>query len=117
MVRTAGQSMQSVHVAVAQQVLQRTLATLNAKSTKPSPGKPEAVDLMMSNVQLVDSAALNWLLAVRMRLETLGIQLRIVNPSPVMKDVLLATRLDSRLIVETTNDVSDDNGQGAHNGS
>ena len=116
MVRSAGQSMQSVHVPVAQQVLQRTLATLERRIDEAVAGKPEAVDLMMSNVQLVDSAALNWLLAIRMRLETMGIQLRIVNPSPVMKDVLLATRLDTRLTVENTNDIGDD-GKGASSGS
>jgi len=114
MVPSAGQTMQSVRVALAQQVLQRNLATLERRIDEVIAAKPEAVDLVMSNVQLIDSASLNWMLAMRIRLETAGIQLRIVNPSPVMQDVLLATRLDSRLTVITA--VVEENGQETGNG-
>ena len=106
--------MQAISIAVAQQVLTRTLPLLERKVDEAVVAKPQAVDLLMSNVQIIDSAGLNWILAVQTRLETMGIKLRLVDPSPIIADVLLATRLDSRLTIEhTTGNAS---GSGGVNG-
>ena len=89
-------------ISVPQQLLQRTLPTLERRVDDAIAGKPPFVDLDMSPVQIIDSVSLNWLLALQARLELLGSRLRILDPSPVMADVLLATRLDTRLTIETT---------------
>ncbi|HEY4329915.1 MAG TPA: STAS domain-containing protein [Phycisphaerae bacterium] len=104
--------MQSVSIVAAQQIIQRTLPTLERKVDDAIVGKPEAIDLILSGVQIVDSAGLNWLIAVNGRLESLGIPLRLRDPSPVMADVLLATRLDSRFIVEVTDAANAGGGTG-----
>ena len=65
-------------------------------------GKPGVIDFVLSAVQIVDSAGLDWLMSIQARLETLGIRMRLVDPSPIMADVLLATRLDARFTVEIT---------------
>lgn len=100
MVRHAVPGMHAATIAAAQQFIQRTLPTLERRVDESIAEKPEAIDLLLSSVQIVDSAALNWLLSVAGRLETLGIRLRLVDPSPLVGDVLLATRLDSRFTVE-----------------
>jgi anti-anti-sigma factor len=92
--------MQSVPVIPPQQITQREIPALERRLDEVIVAKPEAVDLVMSNVQIVDSAGLNWLLSIQSRLETLGIRLRLVDPSPIMTDVLLATRLDAHFTVE-----------------
>jgi anti-anti-sigma factor len=102
MVRNPDGVMQAVPIAVAQQMLARTLPLLERKVDDAIAGKPATVDLVVSNVEIIDSAGLNWILAVQARLEGLGIKLRLVDPSLIMADVLLATRLDSRLVVEYT---------------
>ena len=102
MVRNSEDIIQAVSIAAAQQVLARTLPLLERKVDEAIAGKPPFVDLVVSNVQIIDSAGLNWILAVQARLEGMGIKLRLVDPSPIMDDVLLATRLDSRLLVERT---------------
>lgn len=114
MVRNAGRGMQSVPIMAAQQVVQRTLPTLERRVDEVLVSKPEVIDLMVSGVQIVDSIGLNWMLALQGRLETLGIRMRLVDPSPIMSDVLLATRLDARFIVERTG--GSDNGGGNHGG-
>ena len=86
----------------AQQVIQRTLPALERRLDEVLAGKPEVVDLGLSAVQVIDSSGLNWLLSIQSRLETLGIRMRLVDPSPIMADVLLATRLDARFTVEVT---------------
>jgi anti-anti-sigma factor len=102
MVRSSEDIMQAVSIAATQQVLARNLSQLERKLDEAIAGKPPFVDLVVSNVQIIDSAGLNWILAVQARLESMGIKLRLVDPSPIMADVLLATRLDSRLTVELT---------------
>ncbi len=102
MVRDTNAVMQAVAVAAGQQVLTRTLPQLERKVDEAVAAKPPFVDLNVSNVQIIDSAGLNWILSLESRLETLGIKLRLLDPSPIMTDVLLATRLDSRLVIERT---------------
>ncbi len=94
--------MQPVSITAAQQIIQRTLPALERKLDEVIAAKPGVIDVVLSAVQIVDSAGLNWLLSIQARLETLGIRMRLVDPSPVMADVLLATRLDARFIVEIT---------------
>jgi anti-anti-sigma factor len=101
-IRTVDRGMQSISIMAAQQVVQRTLPALERQLDEVIAGKPGVIDLVMSAVQIVDSTGLNWLLALQARLETLGIRMRLVDPSPVMADVLLATRLDARFTVEVT---------------
>lgn len=105
--------MSSVSITAAQQVTQRTLPALERRLDEVLAGKPPVVDLVLAAVQIVDSAGLNWLLSIQSRLETLGIRLRLVDPSPVMADVLLATRLDARFIVEVTGAAGPGNGHPA----
>jgi anti-anti-sigma factor len=106
--------MQSVAITAAQQVTQRSLPTLERRVDEAIAEKPEAIDLLLSHIQIVDSVSLNWLIAIHARLETLGIRLRLVDPSPVMVDVLAATRLDSRFTVEVSG--HDANGDGGTHG-
>lgn len=94
--------MRTASATAAQQIVQRTLATLERRIDELVAEKPDVIDLVLSHVQIIDSAALNWLLSMQARLETLGIRMRLVDPSAVMADVLLSTRLDSRFTVEST---------------
>src|SRR5262249_32860753 len=104
--------MQSIPIMAAQQVIQRTIPTLERRVDEVVVSKPEAIDFVMSSVQIVDSAGLNWLLAVQSRLETLGIHMRLVDLSPIMSDVLRATRLESRFTVGQSG-AANGNGNGA----
>src|SRR6188768_932748 len=97
MVPTETQMTPAVSVTAAQQIISRTVTLLERKFDDVLAAKPEAVDLNLSAVQIIDSAGLNWLLSMKSRLETLGTRLRLVDLSPVMVDALLATRLETRL--------------------
>jgi len=94
--------MQSTTITAAQQIVQRTIPTLERRIDDVIAGKPAFVDLDVAHVQIIDSAGLNWLLSLQGRLETLGSKLRLPDPSPIMADALLATRLDTRLSIEVT---------------
>ena len=102
MVRNVDSGMQSSAIVAAQQMVQRTLPALERRVDDVIAAKPPFVDIDVSHVQIIDSIGLNWLLSLNARLETLGSKLRLLDPSPVMADVLLATRLDTRLTVEAT---------------
>jgi anti-anti-sigma factor len=104
-------TMETVPIIASQQIVQRTVSSLERNVDDAIVGKPEVVDLILSSVLLVDSAGLNWLLSVQSRLQTMGIRLRLMDPSPIMADVLLATRLDSRFTVEVTG-ISENHGNG-----
>jgi len=103
MVPTETQMTPAVSVTAAQQIISRTVTLLERKFDDVLAAKPEAVDLNLSAVQIIDSAGLNWLLSMKSRLETLGTRLRLVELSPVMVDALLATRLETRLGVGSGN--------------
>jgi anti-anti-sigma factor len=90
---------QSIPVAASQQLIQRSVPTLERLVDDAIAARPAAIDLVVSAVQIVDSGGLNWLLALHARLDTLNIRLRLTNPSPVITDALAATRLDARLAV------------------
>lgn len=59
--------------------------------------KPTALALDCTPVQSVDSATLNWLLAVQSRLAMQDIHFFIQNASPYLQSIFIATRLDNRL--------------------
>ena len=107
MAGTEAQAIPAVSVTAAQQIVSRTIPLLERKFDDALAGKPAAIDLILSAVQIVDSAGLNWLVALQIRLESLGTRLRLVELSPVMADVLLATRLDTRLGVAVSNQSPD----------
>ena len=115
MVRSIERGMETVPIIASQQITQRTIPTMDRKVDEAITGKPGVVDMILSSVQIVDSAGLNWLLAVQTRLETMGIRMRLLDPSPIIADVLLATRLDSRFTVEVTGD-GHKNGSGGDHG-
>lgn len=94
--------MQAIAVIAPQQIMQRTIPTLERQLDDAAAGKPGAVDLVLKPLQMIDSAGLNWLLGMQTRLETMGTTLRLVDPSAVMVDVLIATRLDVRFKVQHT---------------
>ena len=74
------------HVVVAQQVGSAARLRRQAGSRKMDDAiaaKPECIDLVMSNVQVIDSAGLNWILTVQTRLEQTGTKLRNRQPSPI----------------------------------
>ena len=91
-------------IVAAQQILQRTIPNLERQFDDAIAAKPAAVDFVVTAVQIIDSAGLNWLLSCNGRLETMGIKLRLVDPSPTMADVLAATRLDTRFLVLNSQD-------------
>ena len=99
MVRTVERSLQAISVMAGQQVVQRTTPAQERLLDEAIGQKPGAIDLVLSQVQIIDSAGLNWLLSIQGRLQTLGIGLRLADPSPIMADALLATRLDARFTV------------------
>ena len=106
--------MQSIPIMAAQQIVQHTLPALERRLDEALVSKPEAIDLVLSAVQIVDSAGLTWLLSMRERLETLGIHMRLMDPSPLMSDVLLATRLEARFTVEFTGAAAGAGGGNGH---
>jgi anti-anti-sigma factor len=107
MVREESHPLQAATVAAAQQIVARTISLLERKIDDAAASKPEAIDLALSAVQIIDSAGLNWLLATQARLEAQGTKLRLVDLSPIMADALLATRLDTRLVVPSKNGVDE----------
>lgn len=92
---------QTAQIVAPQQVVQRSIPTLERQVDDAVAARPQAIDLVVSAVQVVDSAGLNWVLALPQRLETLNIRLRLVNPSSIMADALMATRLDARFTIQT----------------
>jgi len=103
--------MQAVPINAPQQIVQRTVPTLERQMDDAIAGAGQGIDLILSQVQIVDSAGLNWLLQTQARLVTLGKKLRLVDPSPIFSDILVATRLEQRFSIMTSS------GQGGNNGS
>lgn len=117
MVSSVDAGIDTVPIIASQQMVQRTIPPLERQIDDALAAKPAVIDVVLSGVLLTDSAGLNWLLAVQSRLETMGIRMRLVDPSPIMADVLLATRLDSRFTVEVSGaSGSQGNGNGGDHG-
>jgi anti-anti-sigma factor len=60
-----------------------------------------SVDLVLTSVQVIDSAGLIWLLSAKSRLDVAGIGFKLVEPSAIVADILVATRLDTRFTIES----------------
>jgi anti-anti-sigma factor len=93
---------QTVQILAPQQVVQRSIPTLERQVDDAVASRPQTIDLVVSAIQVVDSAGLNWMVALLQRLETLNIRLRLVNPSSIMSDALMATRLDARFTIQNS---------------
>jgi anti-anti-sigma regulatory factor len=75
---------------------QASLGTIDRLMDTALAGNPELLKVDLSRINTVDSAALNWLLATQTRLAGLSIQMILQNPSALITDVLVATRMENR---------------------
>ena len=80
---------------------QAALGAIDRQIDTAIAGNPTVLTIDMSLIQSVDSAALNWLLAVQTRLAGLGIQMVVHNPSALARDVFIATRMEHRFQIVT----------------
>jgi anti-anti-sigma factor len=85
-----------VQITPPQQITQRTLTLLERQVDDAIARRASAVEILLGAVQVFDSAGLNWLVNARSRLDVAGIPLKLIDPSPLIHDVFIATRLDSR---------------------
>ena len=114
MVRT-DPGMHSTTIPAPQQVNQRTIPTLERQVEEAIGTKPLTIDLDLSAVQTLDSAALNWLLALQLRLDGMGIRLRLCELPALVSDIFMATRLDGRFSL-VINGVASEPGGGKNGG-
>lgn len=89
----------AVTIIAPQQISQRTINGMDRQLDDAITQRVGVVDLNVSATQIVDSAGLNWLLNAQSRLAATNIRLQLVEVPTILQDVLLATRLDSRLTV------------------
>ncbi len=79
-----------------QHITQAALAALDAQVAEAILRKAERFGISLAHVQSIDSAGLNWLLSAQTRLAAQGIQMVLHDPSPVCRDIFIATRLEQR---------------------
>ncbi len=82
-----------------QNLAQPALVALEHQIDQAMLTRMETVAIDLSELQSIDSASLNWLLAAQNRLASQAIQMVLLEPSPLCLDVLTATRLDHRFKV------------------
>src|ERR1035437_5110269 len=99
MVRNVEPSAGRVPITPPQQISQRTLTQLERQLDDAIARRATALEILLAGVQVIDSAGLNWLLTVKSRLEVAGIELVLVEPSAIVSDILMATRLDERFTI------------------
>jgi anti-anti-sigma factor len=99
----------SLQITLPQQISLRTVPLLERQLDDAFAQRAAAVELLAAAVQIVDSAGLNWLLTARTRLEAAGAALKIMDPSPIVTDAFIATRLDSRFTIGYTSNGSQRN--------
>ena len=99
MVRNIEPSGASVQITLPQQITVRTLPLLERQVDDAIGQRAGVVEMLAGGVQVADSAGVNWLLTARARGGGAGGGLKLVDPSAVLLDILLATRLDSRFVV------------------
>lgn len=92
----------STAVQVPMQFTQPTLSVLDRMLETVIRERAAVVALDFSKVSQVDSAALNWLLALQDKVHANEGRVQINNPSDLMHDALLATRLETRFPIEVT---------------
>ena len=78
-------------------LVEAALGSLDHQIVQAMLQKPVALALDCSGIQGVDSAGLNWLLAVQSRLAMQSIAFFVQAPSAILISIFLATRLDQRL--------------------
>lgn len=96
MVRNVDTAEQPRLIAPPAQFVESALPALDHQVVQSILEKPEAVAVDLSGVQGIDSAALNWLLAVQQRMSTQNIRFYLANPCHFCMAVFTATRLDQR---------------------
>ena len=96
MVRNLESDPTMVLINVPQQLTAKSATALERQVDEAIVHKPGGITLNLSAVQTVDSAGLNWLLSLQKRLATHAMHLALQDPSPLIQDAFLATRLDSR---------------------
>ena len=101
MVRNSSPDLEGHIVPLPEAFNQAALGAIDRQIDTAIASNPETLTIEMSLIQAVDSAALNWLLAVQTRLAGLGIQMVIHNPSALATDVLVATRMEHRFQIVT----------------
>jgi anti-anti-sigma factor len=89
----------AVTIIAPQQISQRTINGIDRQLDDAITQRVGVVDLNVSATQIIDSAGLNWLLNAQSRLAATNMRLQLVGVPAILQDVLLATRLDSRLTV------------------
>ncbi len=89
----------AVTIVAPQQITQRTMNGLDRQLDDAITQRVGVVELNVAGTQIIDSAGLNWLLNAQSRLAATQIRLQLVEVPAIVQDVLLATRLDSRLTV------------------
>ena len=100
MVRADDPHLHSPHIVCPAALSQANLAPLERQVDQAVLRKPECVCIDLSGVQAAESTGLEWLISTQSRLATTGIRMVLNAPSPLMVDVLAATRLDHRFQVE-----------------
>jgi anti-anti-sigma factor len=100
MVRNVEPTGAAVQILLPQQITVKTLPLLERQVDDAIAQRATAVEMLAGGVQIMDSAGLNWLLTARARLEVGGCTLKIVDPSSITMDVFVATRLDSRFVIQ-----------------
>ncbi len=102
MVRNVEPELRPAVIAAPQFITQRTLGNLERLMEQAIAEKPDVIDMALGNVQGIDSAGLGWLVGVQERLSGLGMKLRLADPTELIQDILMATRLDTRFAVHCT---------------
>ena len=102
MVRNVDSGAARVVITPPQQMSQRSLTLLERQLDDAIAQRASAVDMPLNSVQVIDSAGLNWLLNAKARLEVAGIPLHLMNLSDIVKDIFVATRMDSRFTIQQT---------------
>ena len=100
MVRNVDSGLEPVKLAAPQQLNQHTVSAVERQIDEAISQRAPLVELDMSAVQVMDSAALNWLLEIDARLKNSNSGLRLVKLPMLVEDILMATRLDSRLHIQ-----------------
>jgi anti-anti-sigma regulatory factor len=80
---------------------QNNLAALERQVDSVLSTGPSIVAVDVSNIDAAESAALEWLCALQNRIITNNAKMVLRKPSPVMRDILIATRLDHKFQIET----------------
>jgi anti-anti-sigma factor len=89
----------AVTIVAPQQITQRTMNGLDRQLDDAITQRVALVELNVAGTQIIDSAGLNWLLNAQSRLGATEIRLQLVEVPAIVQDVLVATRLDSRLTI------------------